>query len=111
MKTIVRRRLLDHHRLLYRRTLVPFDETVAAALPSQQSTPAHALIATELWHTVAELDPPLPDLFTDRFLLGWTTTEIAERRGLNPNTVLSHFHRGFARLRGMLTPRHEDTKP
>jgi RNA polymerase sigma factor (sigma-70 family) len=108
MKTIVRRRLLDHLRQKYRRAIVPFDET--APQPVQSSTPADEVEAAELWQTIAELDPPLPDLFTDRFLLGWTTTEIAERRGLNANTVLSHFHRGFARLRGILTQRHEGTK-
>lgn len=108
MKTVVRRRLLDHLRQKCRRDTVPFDETTAH--PTSNFTPEDDALAAELWLTIAELDPPLPDLFTDRYLLGWTTTEIAQRRGLNPNTVLSHFHRGCARLRQILTPRHEDTK-
>ena len=99
MKTIVRRRLLDHHRRSSRRTLVPFDDSVAAGLPSFSSSPDDHAEAEDLWQTIAALDPPLPDLFTDRFLLGWSTTEIASRRSMKPNTVLSHFHRGFARLR------------
>ena len=101
MKTIVRRRLLDHHRQHYRRTIVPLDETTLQA--TQDITPENHAIAAELWQTVAQLDPPLPDLFIDRFLFGWNTEEIAGRRGLNPNTVLSHFHRGYAKLRVMLT--------
>ena len=101
MKTIVRRRLLDHLRQKYRRDIVPFNETTPG--PISNFTPEDEALAAELWQTVAELDPPLPDLFTDRFLHGWSTTEIAQRRGLNPNTVLSHFHRGFARLREKLT--------
>ncbi len=103
MKTIVRRRLLDHLRQKYRRDIIPLDETIAASLTDAAAPPDDDAQAAELWQTVAELDPPLPDLFTDRFLLGWTTTEIAQRRGLNANTVLSHFHRGFARLREKLT--------
>ena len=108
MKTIVRRRLLDHLRQKYRRDIVPFDETTPH--PISNFSPEDGALAAELWQTIAELDPPLPDLFTDRFLHGWTTTEIAQRRCLNPNTVLSHFHRGFARLRSILTQRHKDTK-
>lgn len=99
MKTIVRRRVLDHHRRQFRRPTVPFDERaagkIAAALPPSGNDDR----AEALWLVIATLDPPLPDLFGDRFLLGWTTAEIARRRGMNPNTVLSHFHRGIARLR------------
>lgn len=103
MKTIVRRRLLDHHRQHFRRNVIPLDESIASSLEVAAATPDADAQAADLWRTIAELDPPLPNLFTDRFLQGWTTTEIAQRRGLNPNTVLSHFHRGFARLREKLT--------
>ncbi len=102
MKTIVRRRLLDHHRQRFRRNVIPLDETIASSLKDAATMPDADAQAADLWRTIAELDPPLPDLFTDRFLHGWTTTEIAQRRALNPNTVLSHFHRGFAKLRERL---------
>ena len=77
----------------------------APTLSSREPDPSDQAAAADLWRRVAELDPPLPDLFMDRFLLGWSTTEIAARRQLNPNTVLSHFHRGFKLLREIL-PEH-----
>lgn len=102
MKTIVRRRLLDHHRQQFRRKVLPLEESISLGLADTTCPPDADAQAADLWRTIAELDPPLPDLFTDRFLHGWTTIEIARRRDLNPNTVLSHFHRGFARLRERL---------
>ena len=95
LKTTVRRRVIDFLRQRARRPEVlvaEVPETLVDADPSAGD-------ATALWMEVARLDPPLPDLFSDRFLLGWTTSEIAERRQMKVNTVLSHFHRGFRVLR------------
>jgi DNA-directed RNA polymerase specialized sigma24 family protein len=49
----------------------------------------------------ASLDPPLPELFADR-LEGLTAEETAARRGMNRNTVLSHWRRGMKELRLVL---------
>lgn len=102
MKTIVRRRLLDFLRQHYRRSGVSAEDIADASLPAAAPSPDDEALAAELWRTVAELPPPLPELFSDRFLHGWTSSEIAERQGLKLNTVLSHFHRGFAKLREIL---------
>jgi hypothetical protein len=48
-------------------------------------------------------DPPLPQVFRDRFIEGWSTDEIATRRSINRNTLLSHFAKGFRTLRDRLT--------
>lgn len=97
MKTLVRRRTIDFLRQQARRP-----EVLVAEVPDSPID-ARTDDAAEVWAEVARLDPPLPDLFTDRFVLGWSTSEIAERRQMNVNTVLSHFHRGFRALRTKLT--------
>lgn len=100
MKTIVRRRAIDFLRQRARRP-----ETLMAEVPETHAAPdARPSTREDVWLEVARLDPPLPDLFSDRFLLGWNTPEIAARRQMNVNTVLSHFHRGFRILRGRLQP-------
>jgi DNA-directed RNA polymerase specialized sigma24 family protein len=48
-------------------------------------------------------DPPLPQVFRHRFIEGWSTDEIATRRSINRNTLLSHFAKGFRTLRDRLT--------
>ena len=97
MKTIVRRRTIDFLRQRARRP-----EVLVADVPDGSVENPASADGAELWSEVARLDPPLPDLFTDRFMLGWTTTEIATRHQMNVNTVLSHFHRGFRLLRERL---------
>lgn len=97
MKTIVRRRTID-----FLRQQAGRPEVLVADVPDRPAENPAPADGAELWAEVARLDPPLPDLFTDRFVLGWTTTEIAERREMKLNTVLSHFHRGFQSLRARL---------
>lgn len=48
-------------------------------------------------------DPPVPQVFRDRFIQGWSTDEIAERRGINRNTLLTYFAKGLRTLRERLT--------
>jgi DNA-directed RNA polymerase specialized sigma24 family protein len=48
-------------------------------------------------------DPPVPQVFRDRFIEGWSTDEIAERRGINRNTLLTYFAKGLRTLRERLT--------
>ena len=55
-------------------------------------------------------DPPLPQIFRDRFIEGRSTDEIATRRNINRNTLLSHFAKGFRTLRERLT-RLEGAQP
>ncbi len=99
-KTIVRRRAIDFLRHRARRPEVLVADVPETLVDADGGGPD----PTALWMKIAKLDPPLPDLFSDRFVLGWNTTEIAERRQMKLNTVLSHFHRGFRALRGRLTP-------
>jgi RNA polymerase sigma factor (sigma-70 family) len=47
-------------------------------------------------------DPPVPQVFRDRFVEGWSTDEIAARRGINRNTLLTHFAKGLRTLRERL---------
>lgn len=47
-------------------------------------------------------DPPVPQVFRDRFLEGWSTDEIAVRRGINRNTLLTYFAKGLRTLRERL---------
>lgn len=51
---------------------------------------------------LAHLEPPDPELFLDRFQLGLTTRQIAEKRGMSHGTVVSRFSRAFAKLRPLL---------
>ncbi len=97
MRTIVRRRTTDFLRQRGRRPL-DYVETLPEPAPFSGM---HDLPFTpsELWAVVAELDPPLPELFQDRYHSGWNTTEIAERRNMNVNTVLTYFARGFRALK------------
>jgi RNA polymerase sigma factor (sigma-70 family) len=48
-------------------------------------------------------DPPVPQVFRDRFIEGWSTDEIAARRGINRNTLLTYFAKGLRTLRERLT--------
>jgi len=48
-------------------------------------------------------DPPVPQVFRDRFIEGWSTDEIVERRGINRNTLLTYFAKGLRTLRERLT--------
>ena len=100
MRTIVRRRVADFLRQRGRRPL-DYVETLPdpATLSLLDDLP---FTSAELWGAVAELDPPLPELFQDRFLSGWNTTEIAERRRMNVNTLLTYFARGFRALKAKL---------
>ncbi len=101
MRTIVRRRITDFLRQQERRPLDYVETLPEIALSSLADhlpfTPA------ELWAAVEELDPPLPELFSERFVEGWNTTEIAARRNINANTLLTHFAKGFRTLKAKLT--------
>ena len=100
MRHIVRCRIADLHRSRGRRPEDPVEEIPEAAdlTPDLRRFQLHEIIAE-----VDKLNPPLPQVFRDRFIEGWSTDEIAERRGINRNTLLSQFRQGFAILRVQLT--------
>lgn len=49
-----------------------------------------------------EPDPPVPQVFRDRFLEGRSTDEIARLRGINRNTLCSYYAKGLRTLRERL---------
>jgi RNA polymerase sigma factor (sigma-70 family) len=99
---IVRQRITDLLRSKDRRP-----EDVVEELPELvDATPNDlrfnlAELLTEVDHL--QPDPPVPQVFRDRFVEGWSTDEIAARRSINRNTLLSHFAKGFRTLRDRLT--------
>lgn len=102
LRHIVRSRIMDFLRTRERRR-----EDAVAELPEPPPdvTPETRFNLTELLNEVDRLepDPPLPQVFRDRFIEGWSTDEIAGRRSINRNTLLSHFAKGFRVLRERLT--------
>ncbi|MCE9518222.1 MAG: sigma-70 family RNA polymerase sigma factor [Verrucomicrobia bacterium] len=99
MRSVTRCRVVDFLRQRERRR-----EDAVEELPEPPPAGVDNLPYTmaELMTQVEMLDPPLPDIFSDRFLLGWNTSEIAERRNMNVNTLLTYFAKGFKLLRERL---------
>lgn len=99
---IVRQRITDFLRSRERRpedVVEDLPEVIAAAADDQRFNLAELLCEVDR----LQPDPPLPQIFRDRFIEGWSTDEIAIRRSLNRNTLLSHFAKGFRTLRERLT--------
>jgi|GEM_PF-988708 len=99
---IVRSRIMD---FLRARERSREDAVEELSEPPPDATPEARFNLTELLTEVNRLEPnpPLPQVFRDRFIEGWSTDEIASRRSINRNTVLSHFAKGFRVLRERLT--------
>jgi len=96
---IARNRAIDHLRQRSRRPEETVDELPEpAAAPFDTQPLGDDLLPFVLRH----LSPPDPDLFHDRFVLGLTTREIAESRGLSHGTVVSRFARALEKLRPLL---------
>ncbi len=99
---IVRQRIID-----FLRTRERSREDAVEELPEVIANTPDSLRFNldELLHEVDGLEPnpPLPQVFRDRFIDGWSTDEIAARRSINRNTLLSHFAKGFRVLRERLT--------
>lgn len=102
MRHIVRLRVTDFLRLRGRNR-----EDAVAELPELpvQSSDEPSFTLPELLREVDTLepDPPVPQVFRDRFLEGRSTDEIAEARGINRNTLVSYYAKGLRALRGRLT--------
>ena len=102
MRHIVRSRVFDFLRARDRRREHAVEELPEAP---QDFVPEQRFRLGELLPEVDRLqpDPPVPQVFRDRFIDGWSTDEIAERRGINRNTLLTYFAKGLRTLRERCT--------
>lgn len=99
---IVRQRIKDFHNARERQFVDAFEELPE---PPADFKAESRFRLEELLQQVDRLqpDPPVPQVFRDRFLEGWSTDEIAERHQINRNTLLTYFSKGFRTLRERLT--------
>ena len=101
MRGIVRSRIADFHRTRSRRPEDAMEhppEPLVAIFPG-----AGGDLAEDLYFEIDRLDPPLPELFRERFVEGLTIAEIAARRDINKNTVCTWFADALALLRKRLS--------
>lgn len=107
---IARNRAIDHLRQRARR---PEDcvECPPETAFGQEATGSSLAADDLLDFVMRQLSPPDPELFQDRFVLGLTTREIAERRGLSHGTVVSRFARALEKLRPLLSAELNQTLP
>jgi DNA-directed RNA polymerase specialized sigma24 family protein len=101
MRSIVRLRIVDFHRERGRDL-----EDAVAELPEpvaifQAVVPG--LGSEDIFHEIDRLDPPLPELFRERFVEGYTIDEIATKRGMNRNTLCTWFADALKILRHRLS--------
>jgi RNA polymerase sigma factor (sigma-70 family) len=99
---IVRQRITDFFRSLERSR-----EDAVEELPElpEDFQPEQRFRLKELLPELDRLqpDPPVPQVFRERFIERLSTDEIAERRGINRNTLLTYFAKGLRTLRERLT--------
>ena len=102
MRHLVRSRITDFHR---ERQRDPVDVVEELPEPVPEFKASQRFRLDEVLPEIGRLqpDPPVPQVFRDRFLEGWSTDEIAERRGINRNTLLTYFAKGLRTLRERLT--------
>lgn len=101
-RQIISRRCIDEIRRQVSRKMDFYAE-----VPEQEWQPDQSATGGRTWKewmtlVQQELDPPDPDLFYDRFGLGLTTRQIAERRGIPHGTVVSRFARALKGLASIL---------
>ncbi|MCB1211464.1 MAG: hypothetical protein KDK97_19215 [Verrucomicrobiales bacterium] len=96
-RSIARSRAIDFIRRSVRRPEVLVDELPESPADSTDAAPADLMAAVQ-----HHLQPPDPELFHDRFVLGLTTREIAAQRGMSHGTVVSRFARALEKLRHLL---------
>jgi DNA-directed RNA polymerase specialized sigma24 family protein len=107
-RDIVRKRIFDFLRSRERSREDAVEELPEAP---QDFDPGSRFRLEELLPEVDRLqpDPPVPQVFRDRFIEGWSTDEIATRRSINRNTLLTYFAKGLRTLRERLTCLEGDT--
>jgi RNA polymerase sigma factor (sigma-70 family) len=104
MCLITERRIADFLRKKYRRgEEIHADPTLAgeAVVPVTGAEPDWD--SELLWGLIGRLPPPKPEVLLDRFVLGMSASEVAEKRNIPRNTVLSHWSAGLQTLRTWLT--------
>jgi RNA polymerase sigma factor (sigma-70 family) len=104
MCLITERRIADFLRKKYRRG----EEIHADPTLAEDAIPVAASAEPDwdselLWGLIGRLPPPKPDLLLDRFVRGMSASEVAEKRNLPRNTVLSHWSSALQTLRSWLT--------
>ena len=101
MRHIVRLRVTDYHRSHARNRIDTVEELPELAWDtcSEQNFTLPELLR-EL--DALEPNPPVPQVFRDRFLEGRSTDEIAKARNLNRNTLVSYYAKGLRTLRERL---------
>lgn len=101
MRSIVRSRIVDFHRERGRDL-----EDAVAELPEPVAdfpVTGLGLGGEDIFHEIDRLDPPLPELFRERFVEGFTIEEIATKRGMNRNTLCTWFADALKILRHRLS--------
>ena len=104
MRHIVRLRVTDFLRSRQRNRVDAVEELPdfpADAPDEHPFTLAELLVEVD----TLEPNPPVPQVFRDRFLEGRSTDEIAAVRGINRNTLVSYYAKGLRALRERLTRR------
>jgi DNA-directed RNA polymerase specialized sigma24 family protein len=101
--SISKNRAIDFVRRSARRPEVLMD-----VVPDLPLDPAGYAPPDLMEQVLRHLQPPDPELFHDRFVLGHTTREIAANRSMSHGTVVSRFARALEKLRHLLK---EDLEP
>ena len=96
-RSIAKNRAIDFIRRSARRPEVLTDELPEVSPESCTKAPVDLLEMVD-----RHLQPPDPELFHARFVLGHTTREIAALRGISHGTVVSRFARALEKLRHLL---------
>ncbi len=101
MRSVVRSRLVD----FYRERGRDLEDAVAELPEPVADFPAtgFGLGGEDIFHEIDRLDPPLPELFRERFVEGFTIEEIAKKRGMNRNTLCTWFADALKVLRHRLS--------
>lgn len=104
MCLITERRIADFLRKKYRRgEEIHADPTLAEDAMPVAFAAEPDWDSELLWGLIGRLPPPKPDLLLDRFAKGMSASEVAEKRNLPRNTVLSHWSAALQTLRSWLT--------
>lgn len=96
-RSIARNRAIDFIRRSARRPEVLMDELPEVSQESGSKAPPDLMEMVQ-----RHLQPPDPELFHARFVLGHTTREIAALRGMSHGTVVSRFARALEKLRHLV---------
>jgi RNA polymerase sigma factor (sigma-70 family) len=95
---VARNRLAEHRRRRVRRPIDPLPDEIATASTGGSTAFRRRQLAALVETEINEIESPYGEAVRLR-LRGLEPREIAERLGVNSNTVRSRLVRGFARLR------------